>query len=207
MLRYLSLVLILISLTVFVLSCEKPNSPSTKKTPRNENALRYDVSAPFTSLDPADVELSGSNHVFPLLYSYLFVPNGNGELEPDLAKKWTYDPESFTWTIYLRKDARFHNKEPVTSMDVKYSFEGACKKIRPSLFSLIDRISLFSDTVLSVALKKNDPAFLQKNWDMEIVSQPDEGKIDSYNHPVGSGPFRFKYRKGEKEICLEANED
>ena len=207
MLRYLSSFLTFTFLISFILSCEKPGTPSVGQKPQNENVLRYDVSAPFTSLNPTDVYASGSTIVFPLLYSYLFVPNGNGRLEPDLASKWTYDPKDFTWTIYLRKDALFHNRQPVTSKDVKYSLEEVCKNIRPSLFSLIDQIFLLSDSVTSISLKKNDPAFLQKNWDMEIVPQPDKGKIDSYNHPIGSGPFRFKYRKGDKEVCLEANED
>lgn len=207
MLRVLSPVLLSIFLIGLILSCEKPGTPSARKKSQNENVLRYDVSAPFTSLNPTEVEGSGSNHVFPLLYSYLFVPNGNGRLEPDLAVKWTYDPGSFTWTIYLRKDALFHNRQPVISKDVEYSLVGVLKNNRPSLFSLVDRISPLSDSVISIGLKKNDPEFLQKIWDMEIVPQPNEDKIDFYNHPIGSGPFRFRYRKGEREVCLEANED
>ena len=191
----------------FGVSCEMSGAPAARKTRQNENVLRYDVSAPFTSLNPTEVELSGSTIVFPLLYSYLFVPNGNGKLEPDLALKWTYDPESFTWTIYLRKDALFHNKEPVTSSDVEYSLEAVFNNIRPSLFSLVHRISTLSDTVISISLKKDDPEFLQKIWDFEIVPQSRESSVDYYNYPIGSGPFKFKHRKEDKEVVLEANED
>lgn len=207
MLRYIRSVLLLISLACLIVSCGRPDSPSTGETSQNKNVLRYDVSAPLTSLDPAQVAGSGSTIVFPLLYSYLFVPNADGNLEPDLATEWTYDSENLTWTIHLREGARFHDKEPVTSADVKYSFEAGLKEIRPSLFSLIDRISPLSDTVIQVRLKKDDPGFLQKMWDMEIVPKRMKGSIDFYNHPVGSGPFRFKYRKGNMEVVLEANDD
>ncbi|MCK4389906.1 MAG: ABC transporter substrate-binding protein [Desulfobacterales bacterium] len=208
MLRYhLRSVSILILFILFLVSCERSETHSPGKKPRNENTLRYDVSAPFTSLNPTEVELSGSTIVFPLLYSYLFVPNGNGKLEPDLAFKWTYDPKNFSWTIHLKKDAMFHNKQPVTSKDVKYSLEEVFENIRPSLFSLIDRISPLSDTIISIGLKRNDPELLQKIWDFEIVPKFNGSEIDYYNHPIGSGPFRFKYRKGEKEVVLEANED
>ncbi|NVL90520.1 MAG: ABC transporter substrate-binding protein [Desulfobacterales bacterium] len=207
MLRYLRSAILFIFLIGLILSCEKSGTPSAWEKPKDENVLRYDVSYPFASLNPTEVEASGSTYIFPLLYSYLFVPNHNGKLEPDLALKWTYDPESLTWTIYLRKDAMFHNKQPVTSKDVRYTFELWLKNIRSSLFSLIDRISFLSHTVISIRLKKNDPEFLQKIWDMEIVPHSNEGKIDFYNHPIGSGPFRFKYRKGENEVCVEANED
>lgn len=206
-LKRLSSILPCIPLIFFIFFCEKPGNISARKSSQNENLLRYDVSAPFTSLNPPEVAASGSNHIFPFLYSYLFVPNEKGELEPDLALKWTYDSESFTWAIHLRKDARFHNKQIVTSKDVKYSLEVMISNVRPSLFSLVDKISLLTDTAICVSLKKNDPEFLYKIWDLEIVPKPGENKIDYYDHPVGSGPFKFKYRKGEKEVVLEANKD
>ena len=205
--KFLRSASILTFLIVFLPSCERLDSPSAEQKPGNENVLRYDVPAPFTSLDPTQVELSGSNHVFPLLYSYLFVPNCKGELEPDLARKWTYDPKTFTWTIYLREDARFHNKAPVTSRDARYSLEAVFKNIRPSLFLSVEQISLLSDIAISISLKKNDPDFLQKIWNFEIVPRPNERKVDYHNHPIGSGPFRFKDRKGDKEVILVANEE
>ncbi|MDY6988360.1 MAG: ABC transporter substrate-binding protein [Thermodesulfobacteriota bacterium] len=198
--------LIAVLLIASTVSCEGPAVPTATGTHRKENVLHYDVNAPFDSLDPAQFELSGSNHVFPLLYSFLVVPNCNGKIQPDLACRWIYDPKSYTWTIYLREDALFHNKEPVTSKDANYSFQTVLKKHHPSLFSLIERISLLSDTALSITLMRDDPDFLYQIWDMAVVHQSPEGKIDYYNHPVGSGPFRFQYRQGDKEVVLEAND-
>jgi peptide/nickel transport system substrate-binding protein len=60
---------------------------------------------------------------------------------------------------------------------------------------------------ICIYLKKDDPYFLGKIWDMAIVCHPDERKIDYYHHPIGSGPFKFKSRKGEMQVVLEANED
>lgn len=207
MFGFLPSVSILIFLMVFLPSCERLDTPSGKQKQRNENVLRYDVAAPFTSLDPTQVELSGSTIIFPLLYSYLFVPNGKGELEPDLATKWTYDPKTLTWTIYLREDALFHDKAPVTSRDVAYTVDAWLKNIRPYLSALIDHVSLVSDSTVGIHLKKDDPDFPQKIWDFEIGPRPNERKLDYYNHPIGSGPFRFKDRKGDKEVVLVANED
>jgi peptide/nickel transport system substrate-binding protein len=183
------------------------DTPSAKQRPLNENVLRYDVAAPFTSLNPTKVELSGSNNIFPLLYSYLFVPNTEGKLEPDLARKWTYDPKIYTWTIYLREDARFHNKQPVTSRDVANTFDVALKNMRPYLSDLIDHISHESDQVVGIHLKKDNPQFLSKIWDMEIIPMGDTKRVDYYNQPIGSGPFRFRDRKGNEEVVLVANED
>jgi peptide/nickel transport system substrate-binding protein len=207
LLRHLTSLLLCICLLCPLTSCKKSDVTSATKSPQNENILRYDVNAPFTSLNPTEVGNSGSNNTFPLLYSFLFVPNTNGELEPDLATKWTYDRESFTWTIHLRKDALFHNKQPVTSKDVKYSLETYLQNISPSLLSLVDRTCLLSDTVLSIRLKKGDPEFPSKIWDIEIVPHPNEDNIDYRNHPIGSGPFKFQYRNGQDTIALVANHD
>ncbi|MFH1674928.1 MAG: ABC transporter substrate-binding protein [Pseudomonadota bacterium] len=207
LLRHLILLLLCIPLICSLVSCTKTDVAPDKKSPQNENILRYDVNAPFTSLNPTEVPGSGSNYVFPLLYSFLFVPNTNGELEPDLAVKWTYDSESFTWTIHLRKDALFHNNKKVTSRDVEYSLESWLTTYSPSLYSLIERILILSDNILSIRLKRSDPDFLKQIWDFEIIQEPSEDKIDYYNRPIGSGPFKFSYRKGEKEVTLVANEN
>jgi len=205
--KTVSLIVLGLIFAAITLSCGKPESPSNENRHKNENVLRYDVNAPFTSLNPATVEASGSNNIFPLLYSYLFVPNDMGNLEPDLAVKWSLDPEKTKWTIYLRNDALFHSRRAVTSKDVKYSYENLLKNIRPDLYSVIARISLLSDTALCIHLKKEDPLLLQKIWDFEIIPCPNGEDIDYYHHPIGSGPFQFKYRENNKTIVLEANDD
>jgi ABC-type transport system substrate-binding protein len=186
------IILFCLLLQGFTITCGKVDDTSGQKELSRENVLRYDVNNSFTSLNPVTVEASGSNHIFPLLYSYLFVPDSNGKLRPELAAKWSFDSQKLQWTIHLRKDAVFHNNKAVTSKDVKYSYETWIKNIRPDLYLVINRISLLSDTALCIRLKKEDPLILQKIWDFEIFPYPDGDEIDYYNHPIGSGPFKFK---------------
>ncbi|MFZ2632394.1 MAG: ABC transporter substrate-binding protein [Desulfosalsimonadaceae bacterium] len=207
MLKYYRLVISCLFLFVLIASCDKGKSTSEAVDPANENILRFDVAAPFGSLNPAEVEVSGSTVIFPLLYSYLCVPDINGELKPDLAESWSYDPETFTWVIHLRTDAVFHNGQPVTSKDVKYSFDTILKKLQPALMDSIRDISIASDFVLNLHLKKNDPEFIKKIWDMEIISSTEKDHIDYYNQPVGSGPFQFSNRNNDDRIVLIANKN
>jgi len=202
--RFISYLFVILLMNV-AFSCGKPDDTPERKNLFNENVLRYDVNAPFTSFNPAIVKFSGSNHLFPLLYSYLFVPDSSGKLRPDLATKWVFDPEKLQWTFHLRNDAVFHNNKAVTSKDVKYSYQKWIKNFRPNLSSVIDRISLLSDTALCIHLKKEDPLILQKIWYFEIFPHPNGEEIDYYNHPIGSGSFKFKGRIDNKEIYLEAN--
>jgi len=205
--KAVSIIVLGILFAGFTVACGKPEDPAVQRSLKEENVLRYDVNAPFISLNPVTVKASGSNNIFPLLYSYLFVPDSNGKLRPDLATKWVFDPGKLQWTIYIRNDALFHNKRAITSKDVKYSYENLLKNIRPDLYSVIDRISLLSDTAFCIHLKKEDPLLLQKIWYFEIVSHPNGEEIDYYHHPIGSGSFQFKYRKNNKTVVLEANND
>ncbi len=189
-------------------SCEKLNVSAHERPGWNENVLRFDVSAPLGALDPYSGTDSGSNNVYPLLYGYLCVLNDGGVLEPDLAVDWKYDRERFTWTIRLRSDARFHDGRKVTAQDVKYSLEKSIECCRHYLNLLVGSITAIDDDVIIIALKEDDPEFLDNNWSMEIV--PEQRAIDwdgRMDLPVGSGPFKFQYRKGRQEIGLTANEE
>ena len=205
--RFVISILIPILLAASILSCEKAGAPTPSESPRNENTLRYDVSVPFTSLDPTQGVAYGSTLIHPLLYSYLFAPNAKGTLEPDLAGKWFYNPEEFIWTVHLREGVLFHDNRPVTSMDVKYSLEQVLRNNRPSMSSKIDRVFIVSDTAISIHLNEDDRRFLHKAWDMAVVPAPGDSGKGCHDHPIGSGPFRFVHRIGEKEVVLEANED
>lgn len=172
-----------------------------------DNVLRFDVNGPFGSLNPLEGHIHSSSCIFPLLYSYLLILDKNGEAESDLAAAWSYDPATLEWIIHIRDDALFHNNEPVTSVDVKYSLEEGLRKFRPFLFSAIERINLLSDTAFSIDLRGDDPEFLQKISNLEIVPHPQ--KIAAYlpnSDPVGSGPFKLNHRIGDDEVGLVVNE-
>lgn len=189
-----------------VFSCNQNEIQADANGTQNENVLRYDINFPVKAFKPVRTNPSGSSLIFPLLYSYLFVPDENGKLQPDLAHTWSFDEKKKVWTIQLKKNAKFHNNRPVTAKDIKYTIEKQIKLIHQGLDSVIDQIILLSPTTLSIHLKKEDRFILDKIWSFEIIPHADRGRIDYYNNPIGSGPFRFKSRKDEKQVILEAND-
>ncbi len=197
---------VLVLLLLCPIACGKADSSAKDAGNRNENVLKIDIPAPFGSLDPCSDSTSGSTSIFPLLYSFLFVPDDEGRLEPDLALRWDHDAESSSWSIQLRNDAFFHDGRPVTSRDVEYSLLRFFKNERPCVFPLIDGITRSSETSLSIRLKEGEAGFLMKIWDIPIVQDPGEASSCADNRPVGSGPFMYDYRKGEREVALAAYE-
>ncbi len=75
-------------------------------------------------LDPGETEgLITPFMVLDPLHDALVKPMPGGISTPSLAESWTLSKDNLTYEFVLRKNARFHNGDPVTAEDVKFSFE------------------------------------------------------------------------------------
>ena len=77
-----------------------------------------------TLFEPA--ETPGLITPFMLLYALhdaLVKPMPEKSMAPSLAESWTTSPDGLVHEFVLRRGATFHNGEPVTADDVKFSFE------------------------------------------------------------------------------------
>src|ERR1700687_2042839 len=75
-------------------------------------------------LDPAETD----SEITPFMIFYAphdarVKPMPASLYTPSLAESWTVSKDGRTWEFVLRKGARFHNGEPVTGEDVRFSFE------------------------------------------------------------------------------------
>ena len=64
--------------------------------------------------------------------SLVFLPlvsrNEEGELEGRLARRWEHSPDYRIWTIHLRTDVRWHDGEPVSAHDIKFTLDLRCRR-------------------------------------------------------------------------------
>ena len=74
------------------------------------------------NMDPADAQLYSSMQVYQNIFHKLVNVDADFEFIPGLASKWTQEDDK-TWTLDLVDNAVFHNGEPFTADDVKFSFE------------------------------------------------------------------------------------
>jgi len=196
-----SLILSLI-IMVAVVGCN-----DDRQVPQENRILRYDIPAPVGSLNPLQTDSSGSTFVYPFLFSYLCIPDEKGDLQPDLAVSWVYDPSALNWTIEIRENARFHDSTPVTSEDVKFSIQNYLTGPKGYVRETLKSIDIISSTRISMQLNQGDPDFINKIWDMCIVPELiAESKVFS-DSPIGSGPFKFKLRQGDQLVDLVANNE
>ncbi len=138
-----------------------------------------------------------------------------GEFAPALAESWEISEDGRTYTFHLRKDAKFHNGDLVTSHAVKYTLDALAKW--GWLYSNIDSVEAPDDYTVVVHLKKADPLFLHYLWlysagivNPKLVEA--HGGYTSDNkwltsNDAGSGPYKLVSWKPGEEIVLEAVKD
>jgi peptide/nickel transport system substrate-binding protein len=112
-------------------------------------------------LDPGETE--GLITPFMILYALhdaLVKPMPAGLNTPSLAEAWTASKDGITYEFVLRKGAKFHNGDPVTAEDVKFSFErykGASAKL---LKDKVKDVQLVAPNRIRFVLKEPWPDFM-----------------------------------------------
>jgi len=162
--------------------------------------------------DPIVLNDVPSDQVAQNIYDGLYEYDESTGLVPSLA---TGDPEvtrdGTRWVVEMTGDATFHNGEPVTAEDVKYTFEApvAEETENASELNMIDSITAVDETTVQFDLKFPYGPFIHQ-LDFDIVSkvarEEDKEAFNTQN-PVGSGPFRFvEWQEGDF-VRLERNDD
>src|SRR5437764_14120503 len=106
---------------------------SVAATPQGQMTWAVHVSLAPTWFDPA--ETPGIGTPFMILYALhdaLVKPMPGNAMAPSLAESWSLSKDGLLQEFVLRPGAKFHNGEPVTADDVKFSFEryrGAANKV------------------------------------------------------------------------------
>ena len=92
--------------------------------PDGQLTIAFDASIAPTFLDPAETPGIGTPFVFLYaLHDALMKPLPGNDMAPCVAESWKESPDGLVYEFKLREGLRFHNGDPVTAEDVKFSFE------------------------------------------------------------------------------------
>ncbi|HTJ75670.1 MAG TPA: ABC transporter substrate-binding protein [Acidimicrobiales bacterium] len=93
--------------------------------PTRGGTLVVAISADPGSLNPAVTSNGGVHTASEMMFNGLVGWGSDGKITPELAEKWTVGGGGTSYTFTLRSGVKWHDGEPFTSDDVKFSFEKA----------------------------------------------------------------------------------
>ncbi|MBY0318401.1 MAG: ABC transporter substrate-binding protein [Reyranella sp.] len=172
------------------------------------------ISLAPTWFDPA--ETPGMITPFLLMYALhdaMVKPMPGNANEPCLAEGWKMAPDGLSYEFTVRPGARFHNGEPVTAEDVKFSFERYRGTSAALMKERVAAVETPDERRVRFVLKKPWPDFLTfyssatgAGWIVPKKYVQQVGEEGYKKAPVGAGPYKFVSFNPGVELVLEAFE-
>jgi peptide/nickel transport system substrate-binding protein len=131
---------------------------------------------------------------------------------PSLAESWSATPDGLTYEFVLRKGVKFHNGDPFTAEDVKFSFHRAKgakllhEKVRDVVIVDPHRIRFqlyepWPDFMAFYGTLATGAAWIAPKKYVEQVG------VDGFRkHPIGLGPYKFVSNTPGVDLVMEAYE-
>jgi peptide/nickel transport system substrate-binding protein len=170
------------------------------------------VSLAPTWFDPA--EMSGAITSFMLLYALhdaVMKPLPDQPMAPSLAEAWSTKEDGLSYEFVLRKGATFHNGDPVTADDVRFSFERYRGADHARIKERVSEVEVPDPGRIRFKLKEPWPDFPTfyvgasgAGWVVPRRYVEKVGDAGFKKAPVGAGPYKFVSFTPGVELVLEA---
>ncbi len=148
------------------------------------------------------------------LFDYLIFRNANGEFEPALATEWEAISDT-AWRFKLREGVVWHDGEPFTAADVKFTLERVAND--PNLqeygsYRQIREVEIVNDYEIIIHTHAPEPVLLNRVSRIGSSILPkhyiEAVGWDGFNRqPIGTGPFKFVEWRRDDRLILEAFDD
>lgn len=188
-------------LLFLLLSCSQPPDPNT---------LVMIIESSPTNLDPRVGLDAQSERIGELLYDALLTRDEHLNVQPGLAERWE-TPDPLIYVFHLHHGVTFHDGHPLTSRDVKWTFDsllaGKLLSTKAATYRSVDRIDAPDDFTVIFHLREPNSTLLWNLSEGSIGIVP-YGLLDEITaKPIGSGPFKFVSAELDKDVILERNDN
>lgn len=189
-------------------------TPPPTAAPKKGGTLIGARAADAKGLDPHKQTAFSSFRMLEMIYDPLLTFDKDLKIVPNLAESWKWSDDGMTLTMTLRKNVKFHNGDPMTSDDVKFSFErildektGAAAR---SNYTDITKIDTPDANTVVFTLKNPNASILAGMTSLnsaiidkkQVSGGADPGKVD-----VGTGPFMIDKWDPDQTFTMKAFKD
>ncbi|WP_099159615.1 ABC transporter substrate-binding protein [Virgibacillus ndiopensis] len=213
---YKLLLVVSIVTFLFVTGCSNQSSGEGNQNQGGEDSSTLVIaqSADLTTMDPQNSLSTNGERVFRNMFSRLFYWDQNMEIQPDAVAEYE-QIDDVTWKFTLKEGITFHNGDPLTAEDVKFSLERVMNdqtlKEFP-YFKQLKEVNVLDDlnveiitdgpmpTLLKV-LAKSGSDILPKDYFEEV------GLEEFQKNPIGSGPYKYVEWVHDDRVVLEPYKD
>jgi oligopeptide transport system substrate-binding protein len=201
---------------------------SCKENPEHNDKKVFNINLDqgLTSIDPAFARNQNAIWMTNQIFNGLVQIDSSLQTLPCIAKSWQISEDALTYTFNLRNDVYFHDDpifkngkgRKVVASDFVYSFY---RLIDPKVASsggwiFSDKVKdehnfiALNDSTFQIKLVRPFPPFMSLLTTQYCSVVPKEvvehyGK-DFRSHPIGTGPFKFKYWKEGEILVLLKND-
>ena len=164
----------------------------------------FGLSQELTDLDPHQETDAATRSILFNVFEGLVKPTPDGDVKPAVARDYVISEDAATYTFYLRDGITFHDGNPVTADDVKYSLERS-RKINgdASPLKAITSIETPDAATVVITLDKGNSEFIY-NLTCAILEEANDA--DQQTAPAGTGPFKIVELRDGEYLDLEKYE-
>ena len=171
-----------------------------KTTPTELNSFTLGSSTAFDTMNPLSSYMQVTYEFFMLVYDSLVKYDENYNAVPDLAKEWSVSDDGLTWTFKLQEGVKWHDGQPFTSKDVKFTYDLMLNTglgyMYSSYLTGITDIQCPDDLTVVIVTEEPKANMLMNTTPIlpeHIFSAIPETELETWPNesPVGTGPYKF----------------
>ena len=191
---------------------------SAKVVPKGKMTLAWHVGIATRWLDPQEHDGTATPDNFTTAIHDALIKNQGTVLydHPALAERYEFAQDATSATFWLRKGVKFHNGEPVTPEDVKFTYENYRGAKADVLKGMTERVEIIDDRTVRFVFKG---PFLDfplifgtanvsgAGWVVPAKYYQQVGPDAFKQKPIGAGPYKLVRQEPGSKLELEAFED
>ena len=204
-------------LVALVIGLAAPGFPrsAAAQTPQGEVTIAWHVTIATSWFDPstAPAQITPFGILYALHDALVRPLPGGQKMSPSLAESWKESADGLTYEFKLRRGLKFHNGDPCTGEDVKFSFERYRGAGAHELQTRVRQVEVVDPLTVRFQLKEPWPDFMTFYGTTATAAglvvpkkyMTQVGEDGFRKQPIGLGPYRFVSHQPGVEVVLEAN--